>query len=215
VLSKRKLRKESLEVTHTRRYSPYHFESHGSKTNWNTTNIFQWSTAISSLTPLKSVTLPSQTSQNRLHLFALSVTPSAQTDGPALSVRRARFTSKWEDIGGIRAQVVEVTLANLVPANAFYSGSVTSPFNIYIMGPNVITVSPGTVNRLIASDQVRVDVLVFGTDSSGEVAVRIDDSSGNILAISDGWPVTPLRETWTPDLETLSTHETPTWVRCK
>jgi alpha-L-fucosidase len=137
-----------------------------------------------------------------------------QTKGPAISVRRARFTTKWQDIGGIRAQVVEVTLANLATAAAFSSGSITSPFEVYIIGSNTVTISPGIVNRLVASDQVRVDVLVFGTDSSGNVAVRINDPSGKILGISDRWPVTPLMQTWTPDPEVLSTHETPTWVRC-
>ena len=182
--------------------------------NWNATNIFQWSTAVSSRAPLKSIALPPQKSSYRLHLFALSVTPSSkQTNGPTLSVRRARFTSRWENIDGIRAQAVEVTLANLAPTSAFSSASVTAPFSIYILGSDTITISPGIVNRLVASDQVRVDVLVFGVASSGDVAVQISDSFGNILSISEGWPITPLRQTWTPDPDVLSTHETPTWVR--
>ncbi|KIM86066.1 glycoside hydrolase family 29 protein [Piloderma croceum F 1598] len=193
--------------------TPYHFESHGSKKNWNVTHVFQWSTAVSSYTPLKSITLPPPRSSDRLHLFAVSFTPSAaeQTVGPALLVRRARFTTKWEDVDGVRAQVVEVTIANLAPATAFSSGSVTSPFEVYIVGSDTITVSPGYVNRLVASDQVRVDVLVYGTSSNGNVAVQINNSFGKILTVSDGWPVTPLRETWTPDTGVLSTHETPTW----
>jgi len=158
--------------------------------------------------------LPPQKSSDRPHLFAASFTPSAeQTDGPTLLVRRARFTTKWEDVGGIRAQVVEVTIANLAPVTAFSSGSVTSPFEVYIVGSGTLTVSPGYVNRLVASDQVRVDVLVYGTSPGGDVAVQINNSFGQILSVSDGWPVTPLRETWTPDTDVLSTHETPTWVR--
>jgi alpha-L-fucosidase len=117
-------------------------------------------------------------------------------------------------VDGIRAQAVAVTLANLVPSSAFSSGSIASPFEIYIVGSDVITISPGVVNRLVASDQIRVDVLVFGTGSSGNVAVQINDSFGKFLGMSDGWPVSPLRQTWTPDPEILSTHETPTWVRC-
>lgn len=158
--------------------------------------------------------MPPQTSSDRLHLFAVSFTPSAeQTNGPVLLVRRARFTTKWEDVDGIRAQVVEVTVANLAPATAFSSGSVTSPFEVYIVGSDTITVSPGYVNRLVASDQVRVDVLVYGTSSNSNVAVQINNSFGKIISVSDGWPVTPLRETWTPDTGVLSNHETPTWVR--
>ena len=109
---------------------------------------------------------------------------------------------------------MEVTIANLVPASAFSCGSVTTSFEVYIMGPGTITVSPGVVSRLVASDQVRVDVLVFGTSSSSNVAVHISDPFRKMLSISDGWPVTPLRQTWTPDPDVLSTHETPTWVRC-
>lgn len=204
----------AILFTHGEWDSPYHFESHGSKKNWNATHIFQWSTAVSSYTPLKTITLPPLTSSNRLHLFAVSFTPSAeQAVGPVLLVRRTRFTTKWEDVDGIRAQVVEVTIANLAPATAFSSGSVTSPFEVYIVGSDTITVLPGYVNRLVASDQVRVDVLVYGTSSNGNVAVQINNSFGKILSVSDGWPVTPLRETWAPDTSVLSTHETPTWVR--
>jgi hypothetical protein len=194
--------------------SPYHFESHGSKTNWNKTNIFQWSTGVSSHVPLKNITLPPLS--NRLHLFALSITPSRveQTNGPALTVRRVRFSSRWENVDGMRAQAVQVTLANLAPASAFSSGSVLTPFKVYIMGSNMITISPGIVNRLVASDQVRVDVLVLSTSSSTSrnATVQINDSFGNIVGISDGWPITPLRRTWIPDPEDLSAHETPTWV---
>lgn len=138
----------------------------------------------------------------------MSITPSK----PALSVRRTRFTTRWEDVGGVRAQVVEVTLANLAPTSAFYSESIISPLEIDITGPGISTISAGRVNRLVTSDQVRVDVLVSVSQSSGNATVRIKDVDGNLLGSSDGWPATPLRLNWTADAAVLSTHETPTWV---
>lgn len=199
--------------------SPYHFESQGAQKNWNTTNIFQWSTAISSGSALQSIRMPPSTSSNRLHLFAASVTPSVLApdgaSGPIISVRRARFTSRWADIDGLRTQAVEVTLANLAPQSTFASGSVTAPFLVDIVGFGVTTISPGVINRLVASDQVRVDILVTVSDTNpgGDASVRIKDANGNILGTSDGWPVTPLRQEWTSEAQVLGTHETPTWVR--
>lgn len=132
---------------------------------------------------------------------------------PALSIRSARFTSRWEDLGELRAQAVEVTLANLAPASSFNSASLKSPITVEIVGFGLSTVKPGVINRLVASDQVRVDVLVSGAaGSSGDATVRIKGADGVVLSESEGWPVTPLRQVWTPDAESLSYHETPTWV---
>lgn len=198
----------------TQTISPYHFISQSSQKNWNVSNIYQWSTAIPSDAALQSIRLPSQASSNRFHLFALSLTPSVPlSEQPALSIRSTRFTSRWEEIGDIRAQAVEVTLANLAPASSFTSASLKSPITVEIVGFGLSTVKAGVINRLVASDQVRVDVLVHGAaGSSGDATVRIKSDDGSVLSESEGWPVTPLRQKWTPDAESLSYHETPTWV---
>ena len=130
-----------------------------------------------------------------------------------MSIRSTRFTSRWEDLGELRAQAVEVTLANLAPTSSFNSASLTSPITVEIVGFGLSTVKPGVINRIVASDQVRVDVLVSGAAvSSGDATVRIKGVDGVVLSESQGWPVTPLRQHWTPDAESLSFHETPTWV---
>ena len=130
-----------------------------------------------------------------------------------MSIRSTRFTSRWEDLGELRTQAVEVTLANLAPTSSFNSASLTSPITVEIVGFGLSTVKPGVINRIVASDQVRVDVLVSGVAvSSGDATVRIKGVDGVVLSESQGWPVTPLRQHWTPDAESLSFHETPAWV---
>ena len=195
--------------------SPYHFTSQSSQKNWNVTNIYQWSTAVPSIAALQSIRLPLQTSSGRFHLFALSLTPSVPSVKPVLSIRSTRFTSRWEEIDGQRAQAVEVTLANLTPTSSFNYTSLKSPITVEIVGSGLSTVKPAVVKRIVASDQVRVDVLVSGATASrstGGATVRIKGAGGVVLSESNGWPVTPLRQHWTPDAKSLSYHETPTWV---
>ncbi|KAG9089175.1 hypothetical protein FRC06_001683, partial [Ceratobasidium sp. 370] len=98
--------------------SSYHTTSFGASINHNLTQIHHWSTALRTHAPLRSITLPPTGSYNRLHLFALSVVPSApllgcesesndrtlfndQTPlsshpsaGPRIIIRRARATTK-------------------------------------------------------------------------------------------------------------------------
>ena len=106
-----------------------------------------------------------------------------------------------------------MTLANLAPTSSFNSASLTSPITVEIVGFGLSTVKPGVINRIVASDQVRVDVLVSGAAvSGGDATVRIKGVDGVVLSESREWPVTPLRQHWTPDAESLSFHETPTWV---
>lgn len=60
---------------------PYHFE--GDKMNFNVTQIHSWSTPVRSGARLRSITLPStRDSWNRVHIFAVSVTPSLLSPVP-------------------------------------------------------------------------------------------------------------------------------------
>ena len=192
----------------------------GSQRNWNSSQIFQWSSSVSSRAPLLSIKLQEPaTSVSRLHVFALSMSESAcswcNISAPTISVRRVRFTTKWEVVNGMRAQVVEVTLANLTPQSRFSrSTSIASRHEIEVVGTELTTVVPGVVHRLVASDQVRINVLVSVAQSSGNATVRVVDSFGNIFTDAAGWPIRSLPEIWTPDAEVLGTHETPTWVGC-
>ncbi|KAG2074850.1 glycoside hydrolase family 29 protein [Suillus decipiens] len=198
--------------------TPYHFEDYSSNKNWNSSDIFQISLSVPSRAPLESITLPNTSStSNRLHIFALSMTPSLEPSGnllvPQLSVRSAQFSTRWEDVNGQRAQAVAITLANLLPGYHATSSnaSVNSRYEISVTGEGVSTVTPGLVYRLVPADQARMDVLVLNNDGTGNATVTIKDESGSIVGTSEGWPIVPLRTEWTADADVLSTHETPTW----
>ncbi|KAJ6592674.1 glycoside hydrolase family 29 protein [Mycena capillaripes] len=198
--------------------TPYSFILNGTSKNFNSSQIYQWSTAIPSEAPLVSITLPALNTAHRLHLFAMAVsisTPSVAIDagsdngdaasknatGPALAIRRARFTTRWDTVGGVRAQAVEVTLANLLPsaaAKTSHTSFITS--------------------RLGPGDQVRVDVLVENSNkeeeqstAAGTGTVVVRDASEREVLSSDGWDAIPLVETWTADKAVLEKHETPGW----
>ncbi|KAJ7731632.1 glycoside hydrolase family 29 protein [Mycena metata] len=204
--------------------TPYSFISNGTDKNWNSSQIYQWSTSIPSEQPLTSITLPPLNTAHRLHLFALAISPSVvnastavsisevDTSKPQLSIRRARFTTRWDSVQGQRAQAVEVALANLLPtfAATVRPASITSPYTIEVTGPGIRTLSRGAVNRLVPGDQARVDVLITGA-VKGSATVVVRDAAGREVLSSPGWAVAPLVENWTADKEVLERHETPSW----
>ncbi|KAK0212150.1 glycoside hydrolase family 29 protein [Desarmillaria ectypa] len=197
--------------------TPYHFEN-GTQKNWNSSHIFQWSSSVSSEHALQSIMLPPINTARRLHLFAMSISPSTIPSAdmvdvkPALSIRRARFTSRWEDFDGVRAQAVEVTLANLLPT---YSLSVETSLNarhqIYISGSDIKTLYSGVVHRLVPGDQITVDVFISGVHEDGLANIEVRDPDAHVIGVSSGWPTTPLVEHWAPYKQILDAHETPTW----
>ncbi|KAF8131998.1 glycoside hydrolase family 29 protein [Boletus edulis] len=198
--------------------TPYHFDDYGTSKNWNSSHIFQTSVSVSSRVPLRSITLPyTANTRNRIHVFAISITPSVVPSGaptgPELSIRTVEFGTRWEEVNGQRAQAVAITLANLLPGSLATSpdASVHSKYEVEVTGEGVTTVVPGVVHRLVPADQARFDVLVLNDNGTGNATVRIKDSDGNVVATSSRWPVTPLRQKWTADESVLSTHETPTW----
>ncbi|ESK90547.1 glycoside hydrolase family 29 protein [Moniliophthora roreri MCA 2997] len=194
--------------------TPYNFLNNGTGKNWNYTQIFQWSTAIPSEQVLRGITLPPLSTNRRLHFFALSLSPSTNTSSleNALALRRTRFTNRWETVDGVRAQAVEVTVANLLPTNALsLNTSLNSRHTIEVSGPGIQTLIPGVINRLVPGDQVRVDVLVSGVQDGTNATVEIKDSHGQSLGTSEGWPTSALIEQWSADANMLSKHETPTW----
>ncbi|KAJ7639931.1 glycoside hydrolase family 29 protein [Mycena rosella] len=184
--------------------TPYSFQANGTQKNWNSSQIYQWSTAIPSEQPLTSITLPPVNTAHRLHLFAVSMSPATSVPVathpavPNLVVRRARFTTRWQTMRGVRAQAVEITLANMLPS---------------------FTLSPatdhdargGVVHRLVPGDQARVDVFVTGCRAGETAVVQVRDAQGRVVLRSQEWAVAPLMEQWTADADVLATHETPTW----
>ncbi|KAG7450034.1 glycoside hydrolase family 29 protein [Guyanagaster necrorhizus] len=196
-------------------HTPYHYESGGALKNENMTDIFQWSTATPSELAVTSITFPSIADDNRAHIFAMAISPSvtpAEASEPALAIRRARFTTLWEAVNGTRAQVVEVTVANMLPTRLLSAEtSLLSKHVVSVSGSGVETLVPGIVNRLVPGDQVTVEVLVSGSRADGSAAVTIEDPNGDIVGTSSGWLTIPLVEYWTPDADILRTHETPSW----
>jgi alpha-L-fucosidase len=145
--------------------------------------------------------------------FSPSISSSANSTGPAVAVRRARFTSRWEDFNGTRAQAVQVTLANLLPSMALsMNTSLNGNFSVEISGPGIHLVSPGTVHRLTPGDQVTTDVYITGSKNGTNTAVTLKDRDGSVIGTSSGWPASPLIQNWTADSSVLGAHETPTWV---
>ncbi|KAG1828517.1 glycoside hydrolase family 29 protein [Suillus variegatus] len=198
--------------------TPYYFEGYSSTKNWNSSQIFQLSLSVPSRAPLESITLPETAStSNRLHIFALSMTPSFEPASgplvPQLSVHSAQFSTRWEDINGQRAQAVAITLANLLPGSYATSPntSINSRYEISVTGEGVSTVTPGLVYRLVPADQARVDVFILNDGGTGNATVTIKNEFGNVIGTSVGWPIVPLRTEWTADADVLATHETPTW----
>ncbi|KAJ7829228.1 glycoside hydrolase family 29 protein [Mycena leptocephala] len=214
--------------------TPYSFTSAGTSKNFNSSQIYQWSTALPSEQPLASITLPALNTAHRLHLFAMAMSPSgAVTPGPALAIRRARFTTRWDVVHGVHAQAVEVTLANMLPSSSFASFasssnpsnttdksnpasvSITSAHTIELTGPGLTTRAMGVVRRLVPGDQARVDVFISNDNSNsntkGTATVIVRDPQGRVVLSSPGWAVQGLVETWTAEREVLERHETPTW----
>ncbi|KAF5349105.1 hypothetical protein D9756_009517 [Leucocoprinus leucothites] len=204
----------------------YHFENNGTTKNLNVTQIYQWSTAIQSEARLESITLPLNNPAHRLHLFGMAYTPSAAPPNTTsssnttaeseavISVRRARFTTKWELLptSNDKAQVVEVTLANLLPTNSLSaSTSLVSNHTISVTGDGISTVRPGSIVRLVPGDQVRVDVLVTGSTEGKNATVEVRNANGDLVGSSPGWQGEGLVENWTADREVLDRHEAPTW----
>ncbi|KAF9442800.1 glycoside hydrolase family 29 protein [Macrolepiota fuliginosa MF-IS2] len=150
-------------------------------------------------------------------------TPSGTPESSAaLSVRRVRFTTKWELVNSTtssspnqKAQIVEVTLANILPAFTLSQATaINSKHSISITGNGITTVQPGTVFRLVPGDQVRMDVLVTGTEKvqgNATAMVEVRDSQGKVVGSAGGWEVLPLVEEWTADASVLARHEVPTW----
>ncbi|KAF7323777.1 Glycoside hydrolase [Mycena kentingensis (nom. inval.)] len=190
--------------------TPYHFERSG--TNFNSTNLYQWSTAVPSESPLESIVFPPRTNSTRMHVFALSLSQSVTSSRPALSVRRARFSQRWELLADKRAQVVEVTLANLLPASSLSSSTaLNAAHTLEIVGAGIKTVKHGIVNRLVPADQARIDVLITGARQNGTAVVQIRDSNGKVVGISPEFKTSALVDEYTPDQASLAVHETPTW----
>ena len=91
------------------------------------------------------------------------------------------------------------------------AATVNEAYTVEVSGRGVTTVAPAVFYRLVPADQVNLDVLVTGGSSGQTATVTVKNAAGDVVGTSVGWPVTPLRTSWTPEVDVLTTHETPTW----
>ncbi|KAG9016112.1 hypothetical protein FRB93_011586 [Tulasnella sp. JGI-2019a] len=171
---------------------PYHLVPSG--INHNVTQIYHWSTAVSSDSALVSIILPNSTWPNHLHVFAASVVVINPESGPQsqISIRRAIFTTQWEMIDGIKAWAVEVTVANPLPSALAHERDfwIRSPHALSIFGSKVRTVRLGWYYRIAPSDEkmVKVWVVPIGevepSGISDTITVVVQDQEGNLVNTS-------------------------------
>ncbi|KAK7691888.1 hypothetical protein QCA50_005293 [Cerrena zonata] len=206
-------------------HTPFHYANPnldgGKMVDYNVTSISYVAARIPNDRPLKSITLPVDSSF--INFFAISlVGVTANTTGPVLSVQSVRSTTKWSqsDEAGSRIQQIEVTLANLSPLSAPSNASwITSPHNITLSSSNneIETVIPGNFLRLRSNDQVVVPVGIRSaqTLSAGtkvKVQVQINgDSSAVFENQQTEFEITAGIPEWQNTDESLRTHESPDW----
>lgn len=176
---------------------PYRYTANS--TDFNTSHIFEYTTALDPSKSLTSITLPdtSNATTGRLHVFAASLWNAASS---STQVQFVRPTQKWTAEGN---QVIEVTINN--SGLDCISGEGLS---VSIEMPGVRTLEPGYIKRLCPGDQKRVDVGVNGT-ATGPAEITLNHGrftvQQHVTNVSIG-----LTE-WTSDLSNLAQHESPQW----
>ncbi|KAJ0319610.1 hypothetical protein Brms1b_003768 [Colletotrichum noveboracense] len=176
---------------------PSRFTSNGS--DFNSSHIFERTTALPAGKTLSSITLPTKNNatEGRLHVFAISLWQSSD-----VSVQSVRPTQKWTGNG---TQVVEVTVNNAGSKCVAGAG-----LSVTVSGDGFTTVSTGHLKRLCPGDQKVVVVGVEGSSSGPTTAaVEISDGTSKKTTSVEGVEI-GLTE-WTSDLESLSKHESPDW----
>lgn len=207
--------------------SPFHYANpnlDGGKTvDYNITSISYVTARIPNDKPLRSITLPSDSSF--INFFAISlVGVASNSTGPVLSVENVRSTTKWfdSDEAGSKIQRIEVTLANLSPLSAPFNASwITSPHNVTLSSSNneIVTVIPGNVLRLRSNDQVVIPVGIRSAQTlsvGSKVKVKVQIHSESSLVSFENqeaeFEITAGIPEWKDSDDSLRTHESPDWV---
>jgi alpha-L-fucosidase len=164
-------------------------------TNWNTSHIFEYIGPIDPTKTLSAIKLPDTSNYtSRIHLFSLSL--HKQT---GVQIQFVRPTQK-HDIDQV--QVVEVVVDNSGPDWIAGAG-----VELSISGPGIETVRPGYIKRMRPGDQRKINVGVIGR---GNVTVNVH-LTGSLNATYTIENVQFGLEEYTPDLSSLSAHESPEW----
>lgn len=168
-------------------------------TNFNTSNIFEFTGYVDSSKTLSSITFPdtsNTTTGSRLHVFSLSL-----WKGTGVQVQYVRPTQKMSDVReGV--QIVELVVDNAGP-DWISGGGV----EVSIEAPGVMTVEPAKIKRLRPGDQKKINVGVIG---SGNVTAKVV-MTGSVNATSTFEHVEIGLKSYTSDLANLNRHESPEW----
>jgi alpha-L-fucosidase len=174
---------------------PYRYTANS--TNYNTSNIFEYTGTLAQGKTLTSISLPptANTTTGRLHIFSISL-----WKGSGIQVQSMRPTQKWASDG---TQIVEVTVNNA--GTECVSGEGLS---ISIAGSDNVTIGSDSLKRLCPGDQKRVNIGVVG-NYSGSVTITLHHGTYERTTIFDNVEIalTP----YTSALESLAKHESPDW----
>lgn len=191
---------------------PFYYDN--KTVDYNRSNIFQTVNWLDSTKELTSLTLPNvSTTGNRLHIFAISLWPAANTptiqDGPKLEIQYARSTQKWID-GTNKTQIFEILVSN-TGQTAWVLANDTVTVNITSNG--IQTVQPGKIKRLRPGDQVTVEVGVVNEDNvkPGTIGNATAVLSSSTVNVSYEFNATFGIGQYAPTYDSIYSHESPSW----
>ncbi|KAK9415983.1 putative Glycoside hydrolase superfamily [Seiridium unicorne] len=180
-------------------------------TNYNKSNIFQSTSWLDSSKDLTALEMPNSSASNRLHIFAVSLSPaplSGNATEPHLEVQYARSTKKYAD--SATTQVYEVTVSN-VDEQAWVTAN--DSVEVSIESTGVSTVKPGLIKRLRPGDRVTVQVVVENKEgidqgTKGVATARLKSKSVDASHDFEAtFGIGPYEATY----ESIYTHESPDW----
>jgi alpha-L-fucosidase len=188
---------------------PYYFTNE--TINYNKSNIFQRTTWLDPGKILTSLQLPTSSASNRLHVFAVTlspVTPGGNLTGPSLEVLYARSTKKYVDVPS--RQIYEVTISN-VDTETWVTAN--DRLEVTIESDGVSTVEPGIVKRLRPGDRVTVQVVVENKQgvSQGTTGVATARLKSETVNVSHDFQASFGIGPYEPTYESIFTHESPDW----
>ncbi|OTA65806.1 glycoside hydrolase family 29 protein [Hypoxylon sp. EC38] len=167
--------------------------------DYNTSNIFERTAALSPGKELRSITLleAPNADDGRLHVFAISL----WTGSSAIDVQSVRPTQKWLSDG---VQAVEITVNNAESECVAGHG-----LTFTLSGDGLRTVEQGHLKRLCPGDQkvVAVGVEAF-SNGTKNISVIVEGGTTKTFDFNDiEFGLTE----WTTDLDNLARHESPDW----
>ncbi|KAI0118059.1 glycoside hydrolase family 29 protein [Hypoxylon sp. NC0597] len=168
--------------------------------DYNTSNIFERTVALSPGKELRTITLPEASSADdgRLHVFAISL----WTGSSAVDVQSVRPTQKWLGSG---VQAVEITVNNAGSECVAGDG-----LTFALSGDGLRTVEQGRLKRLCPGDQKVVTVGVEAS-SNGTINTSVIVEGGTTKQTFDFSGIQFGLTEWTTDLYNLARHESPEW----